>query len=93
MANAEVNVKVNIQTAYGVWIDGRGWLKEPEHQRPFASFDRAVAEAAAALWGAGAVVLPVDNSLHDLEALFLEQQARAALEKPSARKWWQRWRT
>jgi len=76
--------------AYGVWIDGRGWLAHPDHPHdPFASLNIEVAETAAALWGDGAEVWPFDNSLRDLQGVFLKQQAAEPVPQKA---WWQRWR-
>lgn len=61
------------RVAYGVWIAERGWLKN-HAGRVFASEQVAVAQTAARLWGRAAQVLPVDESLGDLERTFLEQQ-------------------
>ena len=60
---------------YGVWIEGQGWLKSTANPRlVFASAFREVALGAAGLWGRGASVRPIDQSLIDLEAEFLEQR-------------------
>ncbi len=70
-----------VVTAYGVWIEQAGWLRGDSGQA-FAAVDRAVAEAAAELWGAGAQVLPIDDSLIDLQPKFLAQQAARAASAP-----------
>jgi len=62
---------------YAVWLPGRGWLAlTVAGQRPRVFMDprREVAESAAALWGPGAVVLPADESLVDLQEIFLRQE-------------------
>lgn len=74
-------------TAYGVWIDGTGWLRNGAEGKTFAALDRAVAESAAALWGAGSRVLPFDESLVELQGVFLAQQAKQAELVKKA--WWQ----
>lgn len=80
-------------TAYGVWIDDAGWLRNPDTQEAFAAFDRALAEAAAELWGVGATVLPIDKSLSDLQGLFLaQQQANARAQAATKRKGIFAWR-
>lgn len=71
-------------TTYGVWIAGWGWLRGGD-SKTFASLDRAVAESAAALWGTGAQVHPIDDSLIDLQDVFLEQQAKQV----STKAWWE----
>lgn len=65
------------KTLYGVWIKGRGWLRNPDRDNTaFASDNEAVARSAATLWGRGARVLPIDTSLDEFERMFLAQQAR-----------------
>lgn len=85
---------------YGVWIEGQGWLKRDKtdgqpntvKDRTFAADSMRVAESAAELWGPGATVRPIDGSLIDLEAVFLERR------KPKPSRWehlryrWARWR-
>jgi len=71
---------VNPQITYGVWIEHSGWLKRDKraNEKPsdytFASPSKIVAEGAAELWGQGASVRPIDGSLIDLEAVFLERR-------------------
>jgi hypothetical protein len=60
---------------YGVWIPGTGWLKDERTQRCFADVRIEVAEAAAKLYGADARVMPFDESLKTLEAIFLDREA------------------
>lgn len=82
---------VNPRVTYGVWIDGDGWLKREKRtndkpgDREFATDSLITAERVAAFWGQGAVVLPIDDSLIDLEKLFLERRA------PKVRKWTELW--
>ena len=69
---------VSPRIAYGIWIDGQGWLKRdgsaPIEQRTFATTSQIMAERVAAFWGAGATVLPIDESLIDLELVLLEHR-------------------
>ena len=58
---------------FGVWIQGRGWLKN-EQGKVFTDPRPEVARTAVLLWGPGASVLPIDPSLVDLEAIFLERE-------------------
>ena len=79
--------------SYGVWICGQGWLKKAGEQavvtRIFATLSRETADSAAALWGAGATVRPIDHSLIDLEDVFIERDQKAQAAMP-AKKWWKR---
>ena len=68
--------------AYGVWIAGTGWLRSGDG-KTFAALEKTVADSAAELWGAGARVLPVDDSLIELQDVFLAQQAA-----PQKKAWW-----
>jgi hypothetical protein len=68
--------------AYGVWIPGTGWLKNGS--RAFADTREPVAQAAAGLYGEGALVLPIDApdmAMLDFEAVFLERE-RLRRERP-----------
>ena len=69
--------------AYGVWLPSIGWLSHGK--RVFMDPRREVAESAAALWGRGARVMACDESLVDLESVFLERQTQPARMK----RWWQ----
>lgn len=61
---------------YGVWIAGRGWLAYGG--KALGDPRREVAECAAALWGPGAVVMPVDESLVELQGQFLVREKEMA---------------
>ena len=69
---------------YGVWITNSGWLKN-EQGRAFADEHIELAQTAARLWGHGAVIMPIDDSLKDFERVFLMQQSFAR-----QRTWWNR---
>ena len=79
---------------YGVWIHGQGWLKKdgdaPVPMRVFATLHKEIASGAAALWGDGARVLPVDDSLIELEEVFVARDRLPAPAVIAKRKWWQR---
>jgi len=85
---------VNPKLTWGVWIEGQGWLKreatgkagETAGDRTFASESKIVAEGAAELWGQGATVRPIDGSLIDLEAVFIERRK----PKGAGPTWWGR---
>lgn len=80
-------------TVYGVWIHGQGWLKKdgdaPLPMRVFASPSKDLAAGAAALWGVGAQVQPIDNSLIELESVFVGRDQQRQPAAPE-RKWWRR---
>lgn len=76
-------VKANtVKIAYGVWIPGLGWLRHEPTKRVFAALQIEVAESAAALWGPDARVMAFDESLADLETVFLEREPVNAQGKP-----------
>jgi hypothetical protein len=57
---------------YGIWIPGKGWLKNGPG---VIAFDiRDLAEQTALDYGAGACVKLVDQSLIDLEQLLLDRE-------------------
>jgi hypothetical protein len=58
---------------YGVWISGRGWLKDDQHQ-VFGDPRREYAECAAHVYGQGASVRYIDDSMIALERMFLERE-------------------
>ena len=57
---------------YGVWIRGKGWLKNQAGL--FATTQIEVAQTAAKLYGRGAAIMPLDESLKDFEGIFLERE-------------------
>ena len=78
---------------WGVWIHGAGWLRAKAGGDAFASLDRALAEAAAELyagadWPARCKVAPIDQSMTDLEPVFLAQEAVRLAAAKSARTAW-----
>jgi hypothetical protein len=58
---------------FGVWIVGLGWLSSTQHG-PFMTFDQATATDAARLYGRGARVYRIDDSLAYLQPVFLDAQ-------------------
>lgn len=79
--------------AYGVWIDGVGWLKEEKTQRCFASVQIDVAETAAQLYGAPGRVMPFDESLNTLADVFLKRQQDVIAQRWTVRlkRWMKSW--
>ena len=68
--------------AYGVWITGSGWLRNPKNPNAiFADTSNAVAQSAAFLYGDGARVTPIDDELIALEPTFLERDTARARER------------
>ena len=61
-------------TMWGVWIPGEGWLVCKNDL--FADFDLEKARQVARLVGKGAKVLYIDDSIIELQSLYLEQEKR-----------------
>jgi len=59
------------QTAYGVWIRGKGWLRNAKGDF-FADLSREVALGAASFFGDKARVVPFDDAMGDLESKFID---------------------
>ncbi len=71
--------------AYAVWIRGRGWLRD-DGGNVFADLHLEMAQGAAELWGSGARVVPFDDSMLNLEKVFLAHEHESRLI--SRLKWW-----
>lgn len=61
---------------YGVWLHGKGWLKDEGGTKPFADEQREVADSAARLWGRGALVTPIDDALIELEKMLVARERK-----------------
>jgi hypothetical protein len=57
---------------YGVWIDGKGWLRGRD-QRVWSDMRREYAEEALRMVSGRARVAFIDESMIDLEQFFLDQ--------------------
>lgn len=73
-------------TRFGVWIPGKGWLRGKGG--PVADLNPAVARSAARLYGHGAFVTAIDESLIDCETQFLEQEKAPVQNKRFT--WWRK---
>ena len=65
---------------YGVWIRGKGWLRDGQHKE-FGDARREYADCAARHYGQGAEVRYIDDSMIALEPLFLEREKRGLVRK------------
>ena len=59
---------------YGVWIPGKGWLKGAS---VFADYDYSKAKQVAYLIGQKSKVRYIDQSIIDIENLYLEQKGKS----------------
>jgi hypothetical protein len=83
--------------SYGVWIPGTGWLR-PDPNLPllaFATTEPLLARAARDLYGGRARVLPigellpdkVDQSMVELEPIFMQREAERRALRLKPEKW------
>lgn len=71
---------------YGVWLAGKGWLKNKENQDAFADYNREVVQQVAELVGGECRF--IDQSIIDFEALYLAQERRAKRTPKESKKAW-----
>ena len=71
----------NLPLVYGVWVDGQGWLKD--HGRVFSDLRREYAEEVLRFMvGTPAHIALIDDSMIELEQLFLAKEQELDIAKP-----------
>lgn len=96
LIDADILARVELarpKVSYGVWIPGKGWLTNESHARYFSDYRIELAQSAARLYGQGAFVTPFDESLKELEIVFLTQERKRIEQRLTHRfsEWMKSW--
>ena len=77
-----IDTDSNLPLVYGVWIVGDGWMRD-SHGRIFSDMRREYADDALRMYRGNAQIVLIDDSMIELEPLFLERERAeiAAIEQ------------